>query len=242
MTNESIVGPHSTSGGGGFKAFVIIGIVVILAIWAGVAYLFIQNRGIKSESGENITADVPDKDTVPEFSPEQIKIKSGSIIREYPGGDTVILVDKENYESTGITGFLKVAVSPDNSKMCFESWPPAPEPALYISDIDGQNLIEASPNRQSCVWSKDSAKVFYINTASNSAPVNIFEYELSTSTESDLTGDFIPAGVVRRYEIVGLSADGTKIICKFEDLGGAATSDTVNECEVDLESGEVSSL
>jgi hypothetical protein len=238
-----IVGPHSSSGGGGFKIFMILGIFIIVGVWAGVGYLYYQNQNLKGPS-----QDSPESETTqiltptPEFTPDQIKIKSGSVVREKPQGETSVLVNKENYESTGITGFLKVAVSPNNSKMCFESWAPAPEPALYLADIDGQNVTEASPNRQNCLWSADSMRIFYINTASKTAPVNIFKYDLVTSLETNLTADSVPAGVVRRYELVGLSADGTKVICKYEDAGGAATTDNLTECEIVLETGEVNPL
>ncbi|OGM07989.1 hypothetical protein A2159_03855 [Candidatus Woesebacteria bacterium RBG_13_34_9] len=244
FTSEAIVGPHySSEGGSGFKVFLIIGILFILAIWGGVGYLYFQNKNIKDKSNEEKIINVtPQVTPTPGFTPDQIKIKSGSVIREKPGGETTVLVDKNNYESTGITGFLKVAVSSDNQKICFEAWSPAPEPALYVSNIDGQNVIEVSPNRQNCLWSKDSKSVFYVNTSSKTSPVNIFKYNLELAAESDLTGNSVPAGVVRRYEIVGLSADGTKIICKFENLGGAAKTETMSQCEVDLETGEVNSL
>ena len=92
-----------------------------------------QNQKIKKgETSENINSNLtPTSTPTPSFSPDQVKIKNGSVVREIPGGETTILVDKENYDSTGITGFAKVVVSPDETKICFESWPPAPEHALY---------------------------------------------------------------------------------------------------------------
>lgn len=242
ISSEAVIETHPSGGGKGFKAFVIIGTLIILAIWAGVAYIYLQNRSLKSlNQGESDVTSVSATPT-PSFSPDQVKIKSGSIIWEKPNGEVQILVNKEDYESTGITGFLKVAVSPDNSKLCFESWPPAPEPALYISGVDGTNVTEASPNRKNCLWAGDSKSVYYINSASDTAPINIFSYNIENITETDLTSQSVPSGVVRRYEMVGLSADATKIICKFEDIGGAATTDSFTNCEVNLETGEVTSL
>ena len=192
----------------------------MLAVWSGVAYLFFQNKNIKDDNqGEVQEENLPQPTPTPEFTPDQIKIKSGNIVREKPDGETTVLVDKGNYKTTGITGFLKIVVSPDNEKICFESWSPAPQPALYVADVDGQNVVEVSPNRQNCLWSKDSQSVYYVNISSNSSPTNIFSYNLSENAEKDLTGDAVPAGMVRRYEIVGLSADGSKLICKFENIG-----------------------
>jgi hypothetical protein len=243
LTSAPIVGPHSNSGGGGFKVFLIIGIILIIAIWAGVAYIYIQNKNLKDgQSGEQTQAPVFQVTPTPSFTPDQIKIRGGNVIREELSGEIVVLVNKDEYPSTGITGFLKVAVSPDEQMMCFESWSPAPEPGLYISAIDGGSVVEVSPNRQTCLWAPDSKSIYYINTASTTAPVNIFSYDIEQELETDLTSSFVPAGVVRRYEIIGLSADGSEIICRYENIGGAATSETSSECRIDLESGEVRDL
>jgi len=40
---------------------------------------------------------------------------------------------------------------------------------------------------------------------------------------------------------VGLSADGTRIICEYKDIGSTAT-DNSTQCEIDLETGKVSDL
>lgn len=243
FVSPAIVGPHSSGGGGGFKAFVIIGVLAVLAIWGGVGYLYYQNRTVKTaptdgRSEEQVVQTTP----TPVFTPDQIKIKSGSIVHEKPDGEIITLVSKDDHPSTGIIGFLKVAVSPDYKKLCFESWSPAPDPALYISDIDGQNVIEVSANRQSCLWSNDSNRIFYTNTSTKTSPVNIFRYDLTQATESDMTGNSVPAGVVRRFEIVGFSADSSKLICSYENLGGAAASETMSQCEIDLQTGEVSQI
>ncbi|MBN1969283.1 MAG: hypothetical protein JW870_07940 [Candidatus Delongbacteria bacterium] len=245
MDPNSIVGPHSSSNGGkGFKIFVIIGIVIILAIWGGVVYLYLQNKSAKESTSQQPQEqeEVVKATPTPEFTPDQIKIQNGSVVRKKTDGEVSMLIDKKDYPSTGITGFLKVNVSPNNSKLCFESWSPAPEPALYLSDVDGQNVTEVSPNRQNCLWSNDSQEIYYINTSSKTTPVNIFSYDLQTELETDLTSSSVPSGVVRRFEIVGLSADGTKIICKYENLGGAAAAEEMSECEVDLETGSVNSI
>lgn len=245
VDQQAIIGPHSNSNGGnGFKIFVIIGIVIILAVWGGVGYLYLKNKNAKNESSSDYQTqeEIVEATPTPEFTPDQIKIKNGSVVRERPGGETNVLVDKKEYPSTGITGFLKVNVSPDEAHLCFESWSPAPDPALYISDVSGQNVVEVSANRQNCLWSNDSKNIYYTNTSTKTSPVNIFSYNLENALETDLTSVSVPSGVVRRFEIVGLSADGSKIICKYENLGGAAATETMSECEVNLETGTVNSI
>lgn len=242
LSSESVIETQPSGSGKGFRVFVTIGVLIVLAIWAAVTYIYLQNQKLKTEGEQTVAEAIASPTPTPSFSPDQVKIKSGSVVWEKPEGETVVLVNKEDYESTGITGFLKVVVSPDNAKLCFESWPPAPEPALYISDVDGQNIVEASPNRRNCLWAADSSTIYYINSASASAPVNIFSYNLASQAETDLTGSSVPSGLVRRYEIVGLSADSTALICKYEDAGGAAATDNVSNCEINLETGVVKTL
>jgi hypothetical protein len=95
MSPQSIVGPHENGSGKGFKIFVIIGVLIILAVWGGVVYLYFQNKSLKDEVQE------PQKETettqvtpTPEFTPDQVKIKSGNVIREKPSGEITILVNK----------------------------------------------------------------------------------------------------------------------------------------------------
>lgn len=244
VISDPIIGPHSSSGNGkGFKIFLGIGILIALVVWAGVIYLFLQNKNLKNGTEEVKTTDKSLQVTpTPEFNSNSVKIKQGNVVYEQVTGEDVVLVGKEDYPSTGITGFLKVAVSPNNKKICFESWSPAPEPALYLSSVDGKDVKEVSPNRQNCLWSKDSNSIFYTNVSSKTAPVNIFKYDILQGSETDLTGDSVPSGVVRRFEIVGLSADGSKLICKYENIGGAASTETMSECEIDLENYQVNSL
>lgn len=228
-----------------FRIFVVASIIIIIVVYAVVAYLYFQNRQIKNDSSD-VTQETPQLQAPPEpetpaFSPEQIKIANGSVVREIPGGQTTILVKKEDYTSTGITGFARVVVSPTNTKMCFEAWPPAPEPALYVSEVDGSGIAEISPNRQNCVWKSDSSSIFYINTSAKTSTVNLYSFNLTEGVEKNLTASSVPEeGIVRRFEIVGFSADETKLICKYEDI--ADTGTTQGSCEVDLEKGVVALL
>ncbi len=244
ITSDMIVGPHKTQvNGRGFKIFIILGLVLITIIWGSVFYMYFQNKKLKTKSiNNNSNFTYPEVSPTPKFTPSWIKIKNGNVVMEKPDGQTTILIDKSNYPSTGITGFLKVIVSPDEKNICFESWSPSPEPALYLADIDGQNVKKVSTNRQNCLWSNDSKYIYYINTAAKTTPINIFEYDIENSKENDLTSNFVPSGQLRRYEIVGFSADKSKLICKYENILGAATTDNIYECEIDLQTKEVRDL
>ncbi len=229
----------SENKGRGFSVFVFFGVLLILAVWGIVGYLYFQNQKMKTPSEPtNTTASLPTSTPTPSFAKDQAKIKNGSVVREIPGSDTQTLINKEDFNSTGITGFARVVVSPDDSKLCFESWPPAPEPALYYANLNGSGVVEVSPNRQNCLWSSDSKKLFYLNSSSASSGTNIYTYTLELSEEEELTSSSVETGVIRRFELVGLSADETKVICSYEDVA----TEAVGECEIDIESKEVTYL
>jgi hypothetical protein len=223
------------------KFGIFIGVFVFLAlcVWGGVAYLYLQNRELKSDiqeqqSGE--TASLPIPTPTPEFTPEQIQILNGSVVRKRPSGETETLVNKEDYRTTGITGFAKVVVSPDNKKVCFESWPPAPKPALYYANIDGSEVVEIGFKKKNCVWLTDSEKIIYIDDTSAKTSADIYSYDTVNKLETNLTESSVATGVTRRFEVVSLSADGSKIICTYTDVGIKEES---GSCEINLETGEV---
>jgi hypothetical protein len=200
-------------------------IIATVIIWGSVAYLYLQNQKIKDqlssekESSEQLfTTVTPTPVPTVAFSPDQIELVNGSVVRKFPNGELGMLIDKEDYESTGITGFARVTVSPNDQKLCFESWPPAPEPALYYSDIEGGNVNEVSPNRKNCIWSSDSKSLIYTNDSTPSASIDIYIYDIATGEENNMTKDSSSETVSRQYEIVSLSADGSKVICKYVDL------------------------
>jgi len=226
----------------GFRTFIFLSIVIIVIIYSVVAYLYFQNQKLKVAKTSTPEATEVSVTPTPAFSPDQVTILNGSVVLEVPGNEVKVLVDKETYESTGITGFARVLVSPNNEKICIESWPPAPEPALYIANVDGSGIIEVSPNRLSCLWSQDSMKIFYVNSSSSTSPANIYLYDIASTTEINLTKDYIPAGSVRRFAIVGLSADASKLMCTYEDVTAAVNEETSNQCEIDLQTNQVTIL
>lgn len=225
-------------GRGGFRIFVIIGVVVIVGVWGFVGYLYLNNQSIRSSRQEKLSQATqnPTLTPTPAFSPEQVKIQNGSVVREIPGVETKVLVNKEEFTSTGITGFARVVVSPDNLRICFESWPPAPEPSLYLANVDGSQVIEVSPNRQNCMWMADSKKILYVNSSSQVQASNIYLYTLETAIEENLTSPSVPAKTTRRFQLVGLSADGSKAICSYEDVGDLTST---GQCEIEISTKEV---
>src|SRR3989344_4854867 len=189
-TNEFITPASVTmgsKGGGSFGKFVVIGVVIIAIIYAVVGYLYLQNEKFKNTSGEN--TQTPDSvsnqevlNPTPVFSPENFKIVNGNVVYQDPVNGAQTIVDKSSYSSTGITGFAKVTVSPDASKLCFESWPPAPKPALFISKIDGSEISEINGNRRYCVWTTDSKKIVYENTSGEATDILIYDNETKAET------------------------------------------------------------
>jgi hypothetical protein len=232
--------PMEPKGGVGFKIFVIVALIIIAGIYSVVAYLYINNQSLKNKDSGTPEPQVPTESSEPEFSPDQVMIKNGSVVKEVPGRETQTLVAKENYEGTGITGFFRVSVSPDEKNMCFESWAPAPEPALYISSIDGSNVIEVNPNRQNCLWRPDSQGIFYINTSSASTASNIYFFDLASEVEKNLTSESVTPGAVRRFQVVGLNSDSTSLICTYSDV--STELETPKDCEINLSTLEVTLL
>jgi hypothetical protein len=231
---------ESKKGGKGFGIFVVIGIIAILCIYAYVGYLYFQNQKLKgstSGTGNQQTSDATITPTVG-FNKDYVKVSGGNVIYDDGSGNPKILVDKSNFTSTGITGFIKVSVSPDNQRMCFEAWPPAPTPALYIANVDGSSVSQVNENRKSCLWTEDSNKILYVNIASPVLTSNIYLYDTETKEEKNLTQPDLSVTATKNFELVGLSADGTKAICKYETIG----KDEVGQCEIDLYSHEVTYL
>lgn len=227
-----------------FRIFITLAIIAIIVIYSFVLYLYLQNKKMIEKSQQIVqTIQTPTPIPTPSFSPDWIKIQNGNVVRQEPGKEPTLLVKKEDYPSTGITGFARVVVSPNYKLICFESWPPAVKPALYLADIDGNNVKEISLNKQNCVFREDSKAIFYVESTPKSESANIFLYDLETDTpqEENLTQSSIPEKVVRRFAIVGFSSDSTKLICKYEEISNNKEEKS-GECEIDLQKKEVKLL
>ena len=223
-----------------FNIIIILFLLLAISIWAGVGYLYIQNNNLKDKTSETILEEkisTPTPTPTPAFSPEQIKIESGNVIWERPDGEITVIIDKGNYKTTGITGFAKVVVSPDENWICAESWPPAPDPSLYIANIEGENVIKVNSNRNSCLWSQDSKSITYINSSAPNTQTDIYIYNNELGEETNLTRSAFDDGVVRKYKVVGFNADGSKLICEYTQIPQAEEGQ--GSCEVDIETGNV---
>lgn len=241
--SESVISSVSSNRVSFFKIFIVIALVVIVIIYALVVYLYLQNKKSKESLGGNqVQVSAVPTATLPK--PFQIKIKNGNVVKEIEGEVDTVLVSKEDYPSVGITGFVKVNLSEDKTRICFESLPPAPKPASYIANIDGTNVVKITDNKQSCTWNKNSQSVFYTSIASQNASINIFQYDIASQTEKDLTVTSIPANTVRQYKIVGLSADFSKLMCQYEDVSPTPRPSFIpsGQCEINLVSQEVKLL
>ncbi len=222
-----------------FGLFVILGIIFIALIYGGVAYLYLQNKNLKGgNSNAKNTANNPISITpTPAFLLENVKVIDGNISYQDANSGTKVLVNKTDYPGSGITGFLKLTVSPDKSKICFESWSPAPKPALFISNIDGSNVIEAGSNRKNCIWSPDSKNVLYINAITQNSSTDIYIFNLESKQEKNLTFSSSDSSGKKKFDIIGLSADGNRLICNYEYVSAKKDG---GQCEINLTSYEIS--
>lgn len=226
---------------------IIIGLLILTAItWGLVASLYFSNVKLREEAEESETSTQEQVSPSPTPTPApqyETEIINGSVYRVGSNGNEEILINKEDYAGTGITGFVKVATSPDDTKICFESWPPALEPALYYADIDGTGATKVADRVKNCLWSNGSAKVAYINEAAQDSAVDIFVYDILAKEETNLTNVSTASAVFRRYEAVSWSAEDTKVSCTYEEIDTAnPAEETLGTCEVDVETGEVTDL
>jgi hypothetical protein len=250
-------GPVTTQGKGGgsskFKFYVIIAVVIILAIWGYVAYLYFGNQNISlkipTDAINNIVnnskqPDTPVESPTPTAEPtlsymtENTTIENGSVVTTDDSGKSTILVDKKSYPGTGITGFARVVSSPAGNKICFESLPPAPEPALYYANADGSDVTEVNPNRKNCNWVSENELV-YVNIANEGTPTDIYTYNIQSGLEENLTAEYSTETNVRTYKIVSVSSDGKTLSCDYSETETETGGTSVGKCEIDLTTGTV---
>jgi len=231
----------SDSRGSKFNLYIIIGAVIGLLIWGAVVYLYLDTQKLKGEASteeEVITENLVIPTETPVFKAEQVQIANGSVVRNIPGSGNIILIDKKDYSTTGIAGFSKVLVSPSNEYMCIESWPPAPSPALYFSDVLANDIVKIGDNYKGCTWSPDSKTIFYVNNSPENSVVNIYAYDVEKGIENNLTAN-LQLEEEKSFELVGLSADSSKFICKYKLLSSATSEKQEVNCEIDLTTLEV---
>ncbi len=219
-----------------FKIFVIVGILIILIIYGAVAYIYYKNKNAKLPTMEVRTTEISNSPKAI-FEPQNILIGSGSIVYKNSAGEVKTLVDKNSYPSTGITGFARVVVSPDNMKMCFESIPPSTKPALFVSDVEGIETKQISAGKSSCIWNSNSNVIYYVGKENGIPNANLYVYDLEKSIETNLTSK-IMSDTKPDFTLVGLSSDETKLICTFTN----PNSEESVSCQIDLATQSFSTL
>jgi hypothetical protein len=234
--NSIISGGSEKKKLGGFGLFVIIAIVILLSIWGFVAYLYFGNKN-KSETdsaNQTITEVSP---TTPPFNPNEIQISNGDISRLSSVGESLTLVKKEDYPGSSLIGFSHVAVSPDNTRLCFESIPPASDPTLYMSSVDGTNVETVVKNKHTCTWSPDNNFLFYVNDTLGNKQIDIYAYSLTSKEERNLTEKTSTKTEIRQYTIG--SVDGSTLNCSYDIVNISGKKISSSNCAIDLVSGEV---
>lgn len=234
VTSASII-IESKQNSPGFKTFVIFGIVIIVLLYSGVTFLYFKNKNLTGNVENNSSKSLQPIQP-PSFNPNLITIDNGSVVYKDPEQGIKILISKDAYPTTGITGFSKVTVSPDRKMLCFEAVAPATKPALYLSDIHGNNVKLIGNNKNGCLWTKDNKSLIYQGKEASGTNTNIFVYDILTGTERNLTEKAI-LETRPDFTIVGLSSDETHLICSYlTDL------DQTLQCQIDLQTGNFTSL
>jgi len=205
---------------------------VAFLVWVAVIALYFQNKESKETVEKVAEVASPTVTLIPEKK-YNITTKNGNVININENGDEEVVVNKGDYESTGISGFIKVSVSPNKKKLCFESWPPSPQPAIYISDIEGAEVSKINANMRNCYWSGDSSKLVYNDVKSEKEATNLFIYDIDSASETLLTVHTATESArPKLHTAVGWSADDKKVLCQYSYQ---KTPQEVRECEVELE-------
>jgi hypothetical protein len=222
--------------------FIYAVLILALLIWAVVGVLYFQNRKAKNQEIKETTQEIT---ALPSPTPTQkiynISIKNGNIVNSDSQGNEEILVKKEDFAAdVGIVGFSKVNVSPDKKDICFESWSPAPKPALFLSAITGVNPYLVGYNKKNCVWSEDSLLIAYNDIKSAKEGTDLYVFNLENKSEILLTPHTATESAKPKNHIpVRWSENNKKLICKYSFV--SAPTKEYN-CEVDVETKFVNYL
>lgn len=230
-----------------FPIFIGLLVVVAIAVYGFVAYLYFDNQKLKEEAESQSAADTQTTSQIPTATPtsvpDKFEIDNGDITRVTSAGDKTVIVAKDDYEDTGLIGFTNVNASPDNETICFWSLPPALGPALYYSDANGGEVVNIANRSVSCTWSNFGDMIAYINDAPTGTAVDISVYDLLTEETTNLTQASTELTVYRRYEIESWSEDDEMINCNYEEIDTADTSaEVVGNCQIDVIDGVVTDL
>lgn len=215
------------------KIIILLLTIITLIILISVAFLFYSNRNLKKEMSTASIAPTITLEPTPLPPSKEIMIENGNVVRKSQSGIKTTLVDRNDFSTLGITGFAKALVSPNEEMMCLEALPPAPNPALYVSDINATNVVLVENAASGCVWSPDSTKIVYTNYITDISQIDVFSYNLESKEIINLTKEFTTDGVVRTYENPVWSPNGNSITVSYSESNpNTSTNSTTGSIEI----------
>lgn len=220
------------------KIIIALVILILLGIWGFVGYTYYQNQQIKEEESQE------DNQIAPIATPTEApitysyEIENGNIVKMSSLGESELLIDKENYEGTGITGFSYVSTSPDDTYLCFWSLPPALDPALYLGSSDGNTVNEIRKKVKECIWSPDSTKIAYVDDVAEGEASSVYFYDIATGEEVDITEEATATAMLARYTLIKWQDEDT-ISCSYEELEEATASASTNACSINVQDATI---
>ena len=202
------------------KYWLVIGLTALVLLLLGTTGFFIYQK-YQLKKNQKVTQSKPypvvtKSSPTPEKSLKEIKIIDGNVCQVTISNEIKILVNKNDYQSESISGFDKVIVSPDETKMCFLGYSPVPI-WLYSANVDGGNVTKVGLG-ENCVWSPDSKKIAFNNHVTDVSPIDILIFDIDSTKVENLTKETAPEGFIRYYEIPQWSGDSTTITANFKSV------------------------
>lgn len=143
-----------------------------------------------------------------------VKIIDGNVCQVFAESGIAVLVDKNDFDN--IDSFFDVAVSPDNSKLCFLGQSMVPM-WMFYSDSDGKEVTRVGVAKN-CVWSNDSQTIAFNNHTTDVSPVNVLIYNTVFKETLNLTASTSTEDIMRVYDIPVWSADDSQITSQFTGI------------------------
>ena len=200
--------------------FILLLIFMTLFFFGTTIFLSYQNIQLNKSlqvNQKNVTPLESAPTPTSDVSAGEIKAIDGNISQLITANEAKILVDKNNYQSEGISGFDKVIISPDGTKMCFLGYVLAPPVWLYVANVDGSGVVKVGLAKN-CVWSHDSRKIAFNNHTTDVSPIDIYVYDVLLGRTHNLTESLQSqnkADAVRLYDIPLWSEDDSEVSGKF---------------------------
>jgi hypothetical protein len=221
MTTETLITSDNNPKRSAFPIIMTILIIITLIILGGVGYLYFQRINNNTDEQPQATGN---REAMLAFSPDQIQIINGDVVRVLPFGESRTLVFKSNFPKTGIAGFSRVVVSPNEDKICFESWAPAPEPELYIADVDGTNVKMVAASAGNCLFGPLGNRIFYNEIPTGNQQADIFSYNMNTEITTNLSEELKESENNLIYKLDSIDAATSTLRCFLQEADPATGS------------------